>query len=325
MILRPPLAVTSGDPAGIGIEVFLAAQEEIGEEIPIVWFGDSQHLPREKLFTSWSPEKPKELAPGLNLYQIDFKNPAEPGNGDPGNALGVINSIKTATNFAKEGKISGLCTAPINKKILKEGANFDFPGHTEYLAHLCGVKNAVMMLSCPQLRVVPLTIHIPISDVVKNITKSLFERTVEVIHSSLILDFGIKNPKISVAGLNPHASEGGSIGNDDIEYIGPWITRLQSKGISISGPNPADTMFHFNARSQYDVALCMYHDQALIPLKTLDFYGGTNITLGLPIVRTSPDHGTAFDIAGQGIANKKSMVEAIRAADLIIKARHNAN
>ena len=325
MILRPPLAVTSGDPAGIGIEVFLAAQEEIGEEIPIVWFGDSQHLPREKLFNSWSPEKPKELAPGLNLYQIDFKNPAEPGNGDPGNALGVINAIKTATNFAKEGKISGLCTAPINKKILKEGANFNFPGHTEYLAHLCGVKNAVMMLSCPQLRVVPLTIHIPISDVVKNITKSLFERTVEVIHSSLILDFGIKNPKISVAGLNPHASEGGSIGNDDIEYIGPWITQLQSKGISISGPNPADTMFHFNARSQYDVALCMYHDQALIPLKTLDFYGGTNITLGLPIVRTSPDHGTAFDIAGQGIANKKSMVEAIRAADLIIKARHNAN
>ena len=304
---------------------FLAAQEEIGEEIPIVWFGDSQHLPREKLFTSWSPEKPKELAPGLNLYQIDFKNPAEPGNGDPGNALGVINAIRTATNFAKEGKISGLCTAPINKKILKEGANFDFPGHTEYLAHLCGVKNAVMMLSCPQLRVVPLTIHIPISDVVKNITKSLFERTVEVIHSSLILDFGIKNPKISVAGLNPHASEGGSIGNDDIEYIGPWITQFQSKGISISGPNPADTMFHFNARSQYDVALCMYHDQALIPLKTLDFYGGTNITLGLPIVRTSPDHGTAFDIAGQGIANKKSMVEAIRAADLIIKARHNAN
>ena len=325
MILRPPLAVTSGDPAGIGIEVFLAAQEEIGEEIPIVWFGDSQHLPREKLFTSWSPEKPKELAPGLNLYQIDFKNPAEPGNGDPGNALGVINAIKTATNFAKEGKISGLCTAPINKKILKEGANFNFPGHTEYLAHLCGVKTAVMMLSCPQLRVVPLTIHIPISDVVKNITKSLFERTVEVIHSSLILDFGIKNPKISVAGLNPHASEGGSIGNDDIEYIGPWITQFQSKGISISGPNPADTMFHFNARSQYDVALCMYHDQALIPLKTLDFYGGTNITLGLPIVRTSPDHGTAFDIAGQGIANKKSMVEAIRAADLIIKARLNAN
>jgi len=325
MILRPPLAVTSGDPAGIGIEVFLAAQEEIGEEIPIVWFGDSQHLPREKLFTSWSPEKPKKLAPGLNLYQIDFKNPAEPGNGDPGNALGVINAIKTATNFAKEGKISGLCTAPINKKILKEGANFNFSGHTEYLAHLCGVKNAVMMLSCPQLRVVPLTIHIPISDVVKNITKSLFERTVEIIHSSLILDFGIKNPKISVAGLNPHASEGGSIGNDDIEYIGPWITQLQSEGISISGPNPADTMFHFNARSQYDVALCMYHDQALIPLKTLDFYGGTNITLGLPIVRTSPDHGTAFDIAGQGIANKKSMVEAIRAADLIIKARLNAN
>ena len=325
MILRPPLAVTSGDPAGIGIEVFLAAQEEIGEQIPIVWFGDSQHLPREKLFTSWSPEKPKELAPGLNLYQIDFKNPAEPGNGDPGNALGVINAIKTATNFAKEGKISGLCTAPINKKILKEGANFNFPGHTEYLAHLCGVKNAVMMLSCPQLRVVPLTIHIPISDVVKNITKSLFERTVEVIHSSLILDFGIKDPKISVAGLNPHASEGGNIGNDDIEYIGPWITQLQSKGISISGPSPADTMFHFNARSQYDVALCMYHDQALIPLKTLDFYGGTNITLGLPIVRTSPDHGTAFDIAGQGIANKKSMVEAIRAADLIIKARLNAN
>ena len=176
MIPRLPIAVTCGDPAGIGTEVFLAAHEEINQEIPIVWFGDSQHLPREKLFTSWSPEKPKELAPGLNLYQIDFKNPAVPGHADPENAAGVINAIQTAANFANEGKVAGLCTAPINKKILKVCANFKFPGHTEYLAHLAGNKNSVMMLLCEELRVVPLTIHIPICDVATNITKKLFAK-----------------------------------------------------------------------------------------------------------------------------------------------------
>ena len=325
MIPRLPLAVTCGDPAGIGIEVFLAAHEEIDQEIPIVWFGDSQHLPKGNSFTVWSPDKPRVLKPGLNLYQINFKNLAVPGHADPENAAGVINAIKTATNFAREGKVSGLCTAPINKKILKVGANFDFPGHTEYLASLCDVENAVMMLTCPQLRVVPLTIHIPICDVATNITKKLFQTTVKTVCSSLIKDFNIKDPKISVAGLNPHASEGGTIGDDDVERIEPWIAQLRSTGISIFGPNSADTMFHSVARSEYDVAICMYHDQALIPLKTLDFYGGTNVTLGLPIVRTSPDHGTAFDIAGRGLANKKSMVEAIKTADSIIKARYNAN
>ena len=319
-----PLAITCGDPAGVGLEVFLAAFKKIGNEIPVVWFGDGRHLPNNMPFAAWSPKTPHNIAPGLNVYQIDFTNPAILGQADPENAVGVISSIEKATKFAKSGQVAGICTAPINKKNLKVGTNFKFSGHTEYLAYLCGVKSAVMMLTCSELKVVPLTIHIPIRDVPKAITKEVFETTVKIIHSGLIKDFGIKNPRISVAGLNPHASEGGSIGTEDIYHIGPWVSKLRSQGISISGPSSADTMFHKRARGDYDVALCMYHDQALIPIKTIDFFGGANVTLGLPIVRTSPDHGTAFDIAGKGIANEKSMVHAIRTAHLIIKSRRNA-
>ena len=324
-MIEPPLAVTCGDPSGIGLEVFFAAHKQIGHDIPMVLFADRKHLPNNVNMTPWSPNLTKDFESSVVLYQIDFANPVVPGKADPQNAAGVIRAIECAVNCALEGKVAGLCTAPINKANLKVGANFKFPGHTEYLAHLCGVETAIMMLTSPTLSVVPLTVHIPISDVPRAITRTLFHKTAHIIHNSLQKDFGIQNPRISVAGLNPHASEGGNIGREDIDNVVPWIAELQAQGLSITGPNSADTMFHDVARLRYDVALCMYHDQALIPIKTLDFSGGVNVTLGLPIVRTSPDHGTALDIAGKGSADPTSMIQAIRTADNMIKARKDAN
>ena len=322
---QPPLAITCGDPSGIGLEVFLAAHKQIGNDIPMVLFADRKNLPNDTKVTYWPLNKAEDSAGTISLYQIDFPNVAVPGKADPQNAAGIIQAIECAVDCALSGKVAGICTAPINKANLKAGVDFKFPGHTEFLAHLCGVQTVVMMLTCPALSVVPLTIHIPISDVPQAINRGLFATTVQIIHESFKKDFGIENPRISVAGLNPHASERGIIGRDDIDRISPWITELKAQGLSITGPNSADTMFHAAARLGYDVALCMYHDQALIPVKTLDFSGGVNVTLGLPIVRTSPDHGTAFDIAGRGIADPTSMIQAIRTADRMIKVRNNAN
>ena len=324
-MIEPPLAVTCGDPSGIGLEIFFAAHKQIGHDIPMVLFADRKHLPNNINMIPWSPNLTKDFGSSVALYQIDFANPVVPGKADPQHAAGVIRAIECAVNCALEGKVAGLCTAPINKANLKVGANFKLPGHTEYLAHLCGVETAIMMLTSPTLSVVPLTVHIPISDVPRAITRTLFHKTAHIIHNSLQKDFGIQNPRISVAGLNPHASEGGNIGREDIDNVVPWIAELQAQGLSITGPNSADTMFHDVARLRYDVALCMYHDQALIPIKTLDFSGGVNVTLGLPIVRTSPDHGTALDIAGKGSADPTSMIQAIRTADNMIKARKDAN
>ena len=322
---RAPLAVTCGDPAGIGIEIFLAARKDIGLDIPIVLFADRQHLPRDIPVTLFQPDAAPPPPDHIWLHQIDFSKPAHPGRPDQRNAAGVIAAIEQAVRLTQAGQMAGLCTAPIHKAILQDGAGFQFPGHTEFLAHLCGVEQVVMMLTCPALSVVPLTIHIPISDVPNSITREVFHSTAHILHEALRRDFGIAAPRISVAGLNPHASEGGKIGREDIDQITPWIAELQSAGLSITGPHSADTMFHPKARAGYDAALCMYHDQALIPIKTLDFSGGVNVTLGLPIVRTSPDHGTAFDIAGKGLADASSMVQAIGCADRMIRARQNAN
>ena len=324
-MIQRPLAVTCGDPSGIGLEVFFAAHKRIGNDIPMVLFADRKHLPNNINVTPWHPNVTKDFGSSVVLYQIDFVNSAVPGKADPQNAVGVIQAIESAVASALKGNVAGLCTAPINKENLKVGGNFKFPGHTEFLAHLCGVETVVMMLTSSTLSVVPLTVHIPISDVPQAITRALFHKTAHIIHNGLQKDFGIQNPRISVAGLNPHASEGGNIGRDDIDNVVPWIAELQAKGLSITGPNSADTMFHDVARLRYDVALCMYHDQALIPIKTLDFSGGVNVTLGLPIVRTSPDHGTALDIAGKGSADPTSMIQAIRTADNMIKARKDAN
>ena len=322
---RAPLAVTCGDPAGIGIEIFLAARKDIGPDIPMVLFADRQHLPRDIPVTLFQPDAAPPPPDHIWLHQIDFSQPADPGRPDQRNAAGVIAAIEQAVRLTQAGQMAGLCTAPIHKAILQDGAGFQFPGHTEFLAHLCGVEQVVMMLTCPALSVVPLTIHIPIRDVPNSITREVFHSTAHILHEALRRDFGIAAPRISVAGLYPHASEGGKIGREDIDQITPWIAELQSAGLSITGPHSADTMFHPKARAGYDAALCMYHDQALIPIKTLDFSGGVNVTLGLPIVRTSPDHGTAFDIAGKGLADASSMVQAIGCADRMIRARQNAN
>ena len=222
------------------------------------------------------------------------------------------------------GEASALCTAPIHKKALKDGAGFAFPGHTEYLAHLAGVGRVVMMLACDTLRVVPVTIHIPLSEVPGALTPALLEDTVRIVQAGLRRDFGIRRPRLALAGLNPHAGEGGTMGREELDVIIPVIERLRHDGLTLSGPLPADTMFHPAARAQYDAAICMYHDQALIPIKTLDFAGGVNVTLGLPFIRTSPDHGTAFDIAGRDMADPSSLIAALRMARDMVRRRDAA-
>jgi 4-hydroxythreonine-4-phosphate dehydrogenase len=209
----------------------------------------------------------------------------------------------------------------LHKKALKDGAGFAFPGHTEFLAHLAGVAHVVMMLASPKLRVVPVTIHIAVKDVPTALTPDLLEATIRITEAGLRRDFGIASPRLAVAGLNPHAGEGGAMGTEEITMIAPLLDRLRAEGFDLRGPASADTMFHARAREGYDVAICMYHDQALIPIKTLDFDGGVNVTLGLPFIRTSPDHGTAFDIAGKGIARPDSLIAALRLAAEMAQAR----
>ncbi len=310
MSLRPIL-LTSGDPSGIGPEIAVKACLA-GERF--VWLGDPRHLPKGTAFrevTDLAELVPQRVLPVL---RHDFAAPALPGQPDPANAAGVIAVIERAVKLVLVGEVSAICTAPIHKKALKDGAAFAFPGHTEFLAHLAGVSRVVMMLACPDLRVVPTTIHIPLSEVPGALTEALLEETIRITHAGLIRDFGIAAPRLAVAGLNPHAGEGGAMGWEDERLIRPLVARLAAEGMTIRGPLSADTMFHAAARAGYDAAVCMYHDQALIPIKTIDFAGGVNVTLGLPFVRTSPDHGTAYDIAGRGVADATSLVAALQMA-----------
>jgi 4-hydroxythreonine-4-phosphate dehydrogenase len=233
----------------------------------------------------------------------------------------VIAAIDAAVNAAVDGRAGAVVTAPIQKSKLLE-AGFPFAGHTEYLAKRTGASRAVMMLTGAGLRVVPLTTHIPIAEVAGKISQEGVVETAEIILAALRSDFLLERPRLAISGLNPHAGEAGTLGSEEVEIIRPAIEELRRKGYSVSGPLPADTMFHAEARSQYDAALCMFHDQALIPLKTLAFWDGVNITLGLPIVRTSPDHGTAPDIAGQNKADPRSMIAAIRMAAVLADARN---
>jgi 4-hydroxythreonine-4-phosphate dehydrogenase len=226
----------------------------------------------------------------------------------------VLESIDRAVALAREGRAAVVATNPIHKANLYS-AGFAFPGHTEYLAHLAGgVGRVVMMLASPELRVVPVTIHVPLRRVPEILTCELVEETALIVEQALRRDFGIDRPRLAVAGLNPHAGEDGALGEEDGRVIAPAVARLRERGLDARGPLPADTMFHAEARRGYDAALCMYHDQALIPLKALAFDRGVNVTLGLPFVRTSPDHGTALDIAGQGIARPESLIAAIAMA-----------
>ncbi len=306
-----PVILTSGDPSGIGPEIAVKACLA-GERF--VWLGDPRHLPPGAAWREVTDLA--ELVPSrvLPVLRHDFAAPALPGQPDPANATGVIAVIERAVARVQSGEASAICTAPIHKKALKDGAGFAFPGHTEFLAHLAGVDRVVMMLACPDLRVVPVTIHIALSEVPAALTEGLLEETIRITNAGLIRDFGIAMPRLAVAGLNPHAGEGGAMGWEDERLIRPLVARLAADGMAIRGPMSADTMFHAAARKGYDAAVCMYHDQALIPIKTIDFSGGVNVTLGLPFVRTSPDHGTAYDIAGRGVADPASLLAALRMA-----------
>lgn len=321
-----PIALSCGEPAGIGPELAEKAWQALKDESAFFLIGDPRHLPGEvpHQVISDPAEASKVMRRALPVLPLAFEGAATPGQPDPANAAGVIDAIAYGVELVTEGAASALCTAPIHKKALKDGAGFAFPGHTEFLAHLAGVDRVVMMLASERLRVVPTTIHIPLSEVPEALTETLLEDTIRITARGLMDQFGIENPRIAVAGLNPHAGEGGAMGREEIELITPLLERLKSEGMDLSGPLPADTMFHEAARARYDAAICMYHDQALVPIKTLDFDKGVNVTLGLPFIRTSPDHGTAFDIAGTGKANPSSLVEALRMASRMAHAQTGA-
>jgi 4-hydroxythreonine-4-phosphate dehydrogenase len=303
-----PILITMGEPSGIGPEVAVAAFAHFGGRIgshPLKLVGDAG------IFSSHEDA----------LIPTRARVSAIPGKPDSANAAAVTEAIEIAVAACMAGDAAALVTAPIHKAVLN-AAGFAFPGHTEFLAHLTGARRAVMMLASDQLRVVPLTIHIPVSDVPGAIDKQAVFDTAEIILTALRRDFGILNPRLAVAGLNPHAGEAGMLGGEDAQVIAPAIAALKARGFAVKGPLSADTLFHAEARRTYDAALCMYHDQALIPIKTLSFWDGVNVTLGLPIVRTSPDHGTALDIAGAGTADARSMIAAVKMAADMADARN---
>jgi len=319
-----PIALTIGEPAGIGPELAVAAWSRLGARLPFFVIGDPDHLRGHgaAIETIATPSEASRAATsGLPVLAHPFPAPASPGAPDPQNAEAVIAVIARAVDLVMRGEASALTTGPIHKKALIDGAGFAYPGHTEYLAHLAGVERVVMMLAGPDLRVVPTTIHIALKDVPEHLSPALLSDTIRITEAALRRDFGVESPRIAVAGLNPHAGEGGVMGREEIEVISPVIDALRAEGLGVTGPHSADTMFHGPARSRYDAAVAMYHDQALIPIKTLAFDEGVNVTLGLPFIRTSPDHGTAFDIAGTGRANPASLIAALELAAQMATAR----
>lgn len=320
-----PLAVSLGDPSGIGPDILLLAW--INREknaLPAFYVaGDVEFLKRraERLnlkITFNDYAKHGIQKDNLAVLDISHKLIGNEGTPDTKDASGTIKSIDTCVELTLAGKAAGVVTCPINKHVLYE-AGFKQPGHTEYLAEL-GTKHTgkaikpVMMLAGPKLRTVPVTIHIALHEVPKHLSEALIIETATIAALDLQAKFGIKNPRLAISGLNPHAGENGSMGSEDAQIIEPAIAKLKSKGINAWGPLPADTMFHKQARETYDIAICMYHDQALIPAKTLGFDDAVNVTLGLPFIRTSPDHGTAYDIAGSGKANPSSFIAAMKMA-----------
>jgi 4-hydroxythreonine-4-phosphate dehydrogenase len=311
-----PVVISCGEPAGIGPEVAARAWAVLAGEVPMVWLGDPRHLPGDipHFVIEHCDQALDASSDALPVLEHPFPADNVLGRANPANAQAVIDVIARGVDLVRAGDACALTTAPIHKKALKDGANFAYPGHTEYLAALAGVDDVVMMLASDQLRVVPATIHIALDQVPHVLTPAHLRRVIEITAAGLKTQFGIAQPKIAIAGLNPHAGEGGTMGRQEVDWMNDLVATMQGEGYDLLGPLPADTMFHAAARARYDAAIAMYHDQALIPIKTLDFDRGVNVTLGLPFIRTSPDHGTAFDIAGKGIANPTSMVEAIRLA-----------
>lgn len=323
-----PLLLTQGDPAGIGPELSLRAwlDRDRAALPPFAVVGDPDHLARLANTFGWTipiayvePQQIQSFFPdALPVFPLSVSVSAEPGRPDAAYAPSVIESIETAVRLVRAGSAAALVTNPIAKHVLYE-AGFKHPGHTEFLAALASeggeqTYHPVMMLWSEQLTVVPVTVHIPLSDVPSALTTDLIVLTGQIVARELQERFGIANPRLALAGLNPHAGESGTMGTEDERVIVPAIDILRNEGIEVAGPLPADTMFHARARSRYDAALAMYHDQALIPIKTIAFDEAVNVTLGLPFVRTSPDHGTAFDIAGKGIARPDSLMAALKLA-----------
>jgi len=328
----PPLALTMGEPAGIGGEIALKAWRRRGEGVPSFFVvDDPDRLARlaarlgvtVPIASIAAPaEAAAAFADALPVLPQALARDVAPGRPDPANTPSVRRSIERAVALARSGEAAAVVTNPINKQVMYQGG-FEFPGHTEFLASLMGgLQREVMMLACPELRVVPVTIHVALAEAVRTLRQADIVAIGRVTARALAVDFGIDRPRLAVAALNPHAGEGGAMGDEETAIIAPAIAELAAAGIDAFGPLPSDTLFHPRARAGYDAVLCMYHDQALIPIKTIDFDGGVNVTLGLEIVRTSPDHGTAFEIAGTGAANETSLVAALRMAAEIAANRH---
>lgn len=333
--MAAPLGLTMGEPAGIGGDIALKAWMErgaasvppfvllddptriaalagrLGLDVPLATVADGQLHRVSDLFVDRLP-----------ILPVPLSAPVTYGTPDPANGPAVIAAIDRAVALANAGELSGVVTNPIQKSALY-ACGFRWPGHTEYLAHLAGLPDdgTVMLLEGGGLRVVLATIHVAVKDVARHLTSDAILHVARVTQAALRRDFGIAAPRLAVAALNPHAGEGGAMGREEIELIAPAVAILKQEGIDAAGPFPADTLFHAGARARYDAVVCMYHDQGLIPLKTLDFDTGVNITLGLPFVRTSPDHGTALSLAGTGTANASSLIAALHAASRIAARR----
>ena len=329
-----PLILTMGEPAGIGPEIALKAWTRRNEGIPVfALMGDPGEI--HSLVGRLGLDVPlaEISSPGaaasvfasrLPVVSVPLGAPVEPGTLNRANAGAVIDSIRRAVDLVLAGEASAIVTNPIHKSVLYD-AGFTYPGHTEYLAHLARSPSApVMMLAAPNLRVVPVTVHLSLTDAIAALTTDAIVHAGRTTAAALARDFAIARPRLAVAGLNPHAGESGMLGREEIDIIAPAIARLRAEGIEASDPQPADTLFHPAARARHDAVLCMYHDQALIPLKTIDFEHGVNVTLGLPFVRTSPDHGTALALAGRGLASETSLIEALRLANIMAGARMRA-
>lgn len=333
----PPLILTPGEPGGVGRELALMAWRHATangpSSAPFVLIDDPDAVTaRARRIGSTTPIRVVETpAEGLSVFGSalpilahSFPEPDAPGTPDPANGHAVVDAIRRAVEIVQAGDGAAVVTNPIQKETLYR-AGFTHPGHTEFLAALAGADiRPVMLLASPELRVVPVTIHIPLAEVPRQLTTELIVETGRITARAMTADFGIARPRLAIAGLNPHAGEGGALGKEDGEIVAPAVEALKAEGIDAFGPAPADTLFHAEARKGYDVVLGMYHDQVLVPIKTLDFWGGVNVTIGLPFIRTSPDHGTALDIAGTGTARESSLVAAIDLAHTISVNRARA-
>jgi 4-hydroxythreonine-4-phosphate dehydrogenase len=330
--MRRPLALTLGEPAGIGPDITFAAWRRRATLSPFYLLADPEFVARRAariapdvaVATVEPATAAAAFATALPVVDIGIRVTAEPGHPDDSSAPAAITAVRRAVADVVAGRAAAVVTNPVAKNVLYRSGFVD-PGHTEFLARLAeemtGITvRPVMMLWSPELAVVPVTIHLPLREVVARLTTDLVVETGRIVDRDLRARFGIARPRLAVAGLNPHAGEDGTLGDEDITIVRPAVERLCAEGIAARGPLPADTLFHAAARAGYDAALAMYHDQALIPIKTLAFDHAVNVTLGLPFVRTSPDHGTAFDIAGSGRANPSSLIAALALATRLATA-----